>query len=260
MTLGIACSYAARGWPVFPLRARTKVPATRRGFLDATLEEDRIRAWWARHPNDGIGIANGALVVLDVDVGGKPGPASLAALIEIHGPLPPTWTAATPSGGTHYYFEGPATPPARRLGFAPGLDLLGVGGYVAAPPTRTAVGEYWWIDGGCSLARLPEWLTVRPEPPAPREYAPRAPGAVGEPYERARRYVSKMAPAISGSGGHAALWAVALVVVRGFALPLSDARAVLTEYSARCSPPWSAREIEHKIVQASKGGERGWLL
>ncbi len=78
---------------------------------------------------------------------------------------------------------------------------------------------------------------------------------------RARRYIAKMPPAISEQGGHAALWAVALTVVRGFDVPIEHARPVLEEYSARCVPPWSARELEHKLEDASDAdAEPGYLL
>src|SRR5919107_1194087 len=45
-------------------------PMTTSGFLDATTDPDRIRAWWARHPHANIGAPTGApgFDVLDVDV------------------------------------------------------------------------------------------------------------------------------------------------------------------------------------------------
>ena len=47
--------------------------------------------------------------------------------------------------------------------------------------------------------------------------------------DRARRYVEKMPPAISGSGGHNALFAVARVLIHGFDLPEDDAWQILIE-------------------------------
>ena len=70
--------------------------------------------------------------------------------------------------------------------------------------------------------------------------------------ERARHYVAKMSPAVSGSGGHDATFKVACVLLQGFDLPRSDARAILDEFNARCEPPWSDRELEHKLNQADK--------
>ena len=70
--------------------------------------------------------------------------------------------------------------------------------------------------------------------------------------DRARRYVEKMPPAISGSGGHNALFAVARVLIHGFDLPEDDAWQILIEYNARCIPPWSERELRHKLSAAGK--------
>src|SRR3990172_2317885 len=67
-TLSWALRYAALGWPVFPIRPKRKTPATKHGHLDATTDEIRIRDWWTRMPEAGIGIPTGcAFVVIDVD-------------------------------------------------------------------------------------------------------------------------------------------------------------------------------------------------
>ena len=65
--------------------------------------------------------------------------------------------------------------------------------------------------------------------------------------DRARGYVEKMPEAISGSGGHDALFAVASALIHGFDLPEADAWQILIEYNARCLPPWSERELRHKL-------------
>lgn len=78
--------------------------------------------------------------------------------------------------------------------------------------------------------------------------------------ERARRYISMMPRAISGQGGHNATFRVACVLVIGFALGESEAMTLLGEWNAGCQPPWSERELQHKIQSASKqDGERGLL-
>jgi hypothetical protein len=68
--------------------------------------------------------------------------------------------------------------------------------------------------------------------------------------ECARRYVARMPPAISRQGGHQATWAVAQVVFRGFSLSEADGRPIMEEYNQRCQPPWSEKELDHKIRQA----------
>ena len=81
--------------------------------------------------------------------------------------------------------------------------------------------------------------------------------------DRARKYVEKMPPAISGNGGHDALFAVACVLIHGFDLPEPEAWLILCEYNARCQPPWSDRELRHKLRSAGqltrRSRPRGYL-
>ncbi len=81
--------------------------------------------------------------------------------------------------------------------------------------------------------------------------------------ERARRYVAKCPPAVSGQSGHNATFHVAACLVHGFALSEPDALALLTEWNRICLPPWSGRELRHKVASASEASHsepRGWLL
>jgi hypothetical protein len=79
---------------------------------------------------------------------------------------------------------------------------------------------------------------------------------------RAQRYVARMPAAVSGQGGHQATWAVAQVLLRGFALSPDEARPLMQEYNARCVPSWSAKELEHKIHSADEKSRlpHGYLL
>jgi len=78
--------------------------------------------------------------------------------------------------------------------------------------------------------------------------------------DRARKYVAKMPAAVSGSGGHNQCFAVACALVLGFELNSDDAMSVLAEYSDRCQPPWSDKELRHKISSAmQQSGPRGYL-
>ena len=86
---------------------------------------------------------------------------------------------------------------------------------------------------------------------------------VEETVKRAMQYVAKMPEATSGQHGHDALMKVADVAVNGFGLDDADAMAVLRDYSQRCAPPWSDKELRHKLDEARKnklGRERGHLL
>lgn len=71
-------------------------------------------------------------------------------------------------------------------------------------------------------------------------------------------YLAKLPPAVSGSGGHSATLRAACECVR-FGLTDSEAMQALAEYNRRCSPPWSERELAHKVTSARKlaGGQAG---
>jgi hypothetical protein len=86
--------------------------------------------------------------------------------------------------------------------------------------------------------------------------------AGADPVRRARAYVERMPAAIAGQAGHRATFAAALVLVRGFSLSPAEARPILNEYSARCVPPWSEKELDHKLRQAVDKGRLpfGYLL
>lgn len=80
--------------------------------------------------------------------------------------------------------------------------------------------------------------------------------------ERARRYIAKCPPAISGQGGHDATFHTAAVLVHGFDLCHGEAMLLLQEWNQSCQPPWSERELRHKIESASRATHthpRGYL-
>lgn len=78
---------------------------------------------------------------------------------------------------------------------------------------------------------------------------------------RARAYIKKMPDAIQGENGSTACFNVARTLVRGFALSIDDAMPILKEYNQSCTPPWSEKELQHKLKSAEEsGGELGYLL
>ena len=72
-----------------------------------------------------------------------------------------------------------------------------------------------------------------------------------------------MPAAVSGSGGHSQTYAAATALVHGFGLDADTSYAILANYyNPRCSPPWSEKELRHKVNQAAtKPHDRpfGWL-
>jgi hypothetical protein len=198
--LDAALRAARRGWPVFPLRQGTKRPrAELTGWEQrATLDLDRIRHWWERHPDDNAAIATGpaGLVVVDLDLAesDEPRPADWPAarsgldvyntLASEHGGHRPTWTVGTPSGGFHLYYRapehgGPWRNTAGRIGWH--IDTRAAGGYVVAEGSAVHGCYYVVVDGG-PVAELPAWIADRLDAsPAPAfgSGAPPAPKAAG---------------------------------------------------------------------------------
>ncbi len=79
--------------------------------------------------------------------------------------------------------------------------------------------------------------------------------------ERAARYMRTVDPAVQGQNGSGQAFHAACVLVHGFALSVDEARPLFREWCDRCVPPWSEKEIEHKLRSAEKkGGPRGDLL
>lgn len=68
--------------------------------------------------------------------------------------------------------------------------------------------------------------------------------------DRIGAYVDACDPAISGQAGHNRTFSVACSLVNGFDLSASAALFWLKRYNERCQPPWSERDLEHKIQSA----------
>jgi putative DNA primase/helicase len=83
--------------------------------------------------------------------------------------------------------------------------------------------------------------------------------------ERITRYVNAVPPAISGQGGHARTFKLAIALVQGFDLSPEVALQFLEVYNRRCEPAWSRAELKHKLADAdsatpNNGQPRGYLI
>lgn len=130
----------------------------------ATADPVRIRHRFEMYPHANFGVPTGLLfgkVVLDAD--GAEGVATIFELERTLGPLPPTVTSLTPSGGQHRFFahDGAAIHNSVKI-VGPMLDVRGEGGQVvAAPSLHQKNKRYQWIQSPLhvGLARLPAaWI------------------------------------------------------------------------------------------------------
>ncbi len=176
-----ALKYATLPIPIFPCSPETKRPLTEHGFKDAVDDTDQVAVWWRQTPSAMIGMPTGErtdMFVLDVDnKNGHDGEAALAALVAKFGPLPPTRSAITGTGGRHIYFKHPGfTVQNSASKIADGLDIRGDGGYVILPPSVRADGTFYEWDRPGLVARAPEWLLdlIRAAPAPDQERYPEA--------------------------------------------------------------------------------------
>ena len=171
--------YLARGFAVVPVHGasaggcscgRTDCPSPGKRprvrwqrYVAARPTAARVRAWWRRWPEANIGVVTGrvsVLLVLDVDPRNG-GEDTLAALVAVHGPLPPTPEVRTGGGGRHCWFAIAEVVASGPVGA--GLDVKAEGGMAIAPPSRhVSGGSYRWTPGrgldDRPLAPAPAWL------------------------------------------------------------------------------------------------------
>ena len=184
-----AIEYAARGYAVFPIHSlrpdgnctcgelcgsAAKHPRTRRGLHDASKDSAIIDRWWTQWPESNVGIVTGetsGFFVLDID--GEEGEQSLESLLADGREFPPTLSAATGGGGRHILFRHPGGVKIKnstsKLGI--GIDIRGDGGYIVAPPSIHASGNFYqWFESTGDIADAPQWLLdlviESPKPPA----------------------------------------------------------------------------------------------
>lgn len=156
--------YCKLGIAVFPCEIKGKRPISglRGGWQTASASPTVARQRWLQWPDANVGaVPPPGMCALDIDPRNG-GHYSLEALEAQYGELPPTLTAATPSGGKHLFFKIPL---GRKLkkNIAPGLELFTHGrGYVLVSPSVTTK-RYEWLDTEefpslDDIADAPEWL------------------------------------------------------------------------------------------------------
>lgn len=136
-------AYQQAGLAVFPLKARTKDPATAHGYKDATTDRERFS--WDDH-NVGLPMSMNGLVAIDVD---DP-EAKVVKLLDRY----PTARQRTRKGFHAVYSTRETLSNSHTLG--PGVDVRGVGYIVVEPSIHPDGHEYTWESRG--IAPLPEEL------------------------------------------------------------------------------------------------------
>lgn len=244
-----------------------KHPAIDSWQTAASTELTILRDWFAgdRH-NIGVVCGPSGIVVIDVDPRNG-GNETLATLVADLGPLPTTITADSGGGGTHYVFRRPTGDLESKLG--PGVDLLRDSRqFLVEPSVHPSGGLYRWrascAPDEIAIASLPDAWIKRARRQAPRRPISTSPlVSTDAKMERARRYLARIPGAVSGDNGHTQTFNAVAHVMIGFDLDPDATRSIiLGDYNPRCDPPWSERDIDHKIRSVAEHckRERGYLL
>ena len=147
-----ALAWAARGFPVFPLRRGGKKPIVEGWQELATTDPETIRRVWNGHDYN-IGVHTRGLIIVDVDdKEGKTGSADWSVL----GYPDDTLTIQTPSGGRHLYYRSAVATGQPAL--TKSIDIRAAGlGYVVAPGS-VVDGKPYTILSDKPLADAPQSL------------------------------------------------------------------------------------------------------
>ena len=245
--LDAALSYARRGWAVFPLAPRSKIPAISKtaggsGVHDATTDETVIRQWWGRSPNANIGLACGPsrLLVIDLDAE-KGGLDSWAELRRENAINDDTILSLTGGGGVHLLFSLPDGASignsAGKLGT--GIDIRATGGYVVVPPSVHPNGHPYTWDVGF---HPDDWDPQPVPPPLLRLLTEDGNGKSAQPVEGK----------IAEGSRNATLTSLAGTMRRRGMGESAILAALLEENASRCDPPLSPSEvgrIAHSVGQ-----------
>ena len=246
-----ALAYAAKGWPIFPLKPGEKTPLEgSNGFKDATTNPDTIEAWWTETPDANIGFCPGdvGMAVIDIDPG-----ADEASL-----DLPETgMEASTPRGGKHLFYElelGEQVPPSASK-VAPNVDVRSSGSYVVLSPSVRADGEYRWSKSDKPSYRPDVLLETKTREKHKDAQVWLIEPDLEENIASAIKWLEGEAEvAKEGEGGDATTFATAaylrsLGISQDLALPL-----LLEHWIDRCDTSWSKEEmvgwLEGKIENA----------
>ena len=157
--LEAALRYADLGYHVLPLRTNSKLPQTKNGVQDASIDTDVIRDWWTVSANANVGISTKDLFVVDVDFNAIENEEKLLKYLKCTcGGI-----QFTSNGGRHYIFKQTSGKSWRNTAgkIANGVDTRGVGGYIVVAPSVVNGNPYSW----CTGFELCKRIELLPEPP-----------------------------------------------------------------------------------------------
>ena len=271
-----ALLYQGFGLNIAPASSQTKYTVMPRwsGAMTRKLTERQLSANFANPNADGLcifcGALSGNMEVIDFDQQARAF-AAWSAKIEALYPniVSQLVLERTQRGGLHVYYRtetvtrscvlangiDPATGVMNRL-----IETRAEGGLIICAPTPgytleqgsfasiPVIGDVMrsaMMDAARSLCEKP-----KEEPRHVPTINRRSDDDIGRVIDRAAAYLKRCPIAISGCSGHAVTMTVVRQVAYGFDLDDETALSLLNEWNATCQPPWSEKELRHKIKEA----------
>jgi Bifunctional DNA primase/polymerase, N-terminal len=219
----------------------------------------------------GYGIATGVrsgVFVIDLD-----GFVAIRAFYAM-GVVPRTFTVRRGPDRGHLYFNRPGFRVRTTAGvLAPGVDVRGDGGFVVAPGSPHKSGDTYEIADDVAVVDAPKWLLELPGLRQPKvrlhesssvelqrlevQIGTRVPRAWR--IERARAWLATQPSAVSGKAGHNATMRALACAVRENLLTDSDMIIeAISDWNARCEPPWQGSDLEHKVFEVMHRSTVPW--
>jgi hypothetical protein len=117
---------------------------------------------------------------------------------------------------------------------------------VEKPPLVISLADLDELAPGVVFADAPQQPETRIASANDRSLLPR------DIWDRVTRYLDTCEPAISGQRGHDTIYGVLCRVIHGFNLSPNQAWEAAVYYNRKCEPPWSEKELQHKVEDALK--------
>ncbi len=284
-------AFEAGDWIGVLLKTYRTGQATQRVVPLATAMSDRFQAWLSHRNAQGWNVYVGVNayrpgrsrrreavaavrhLFLEEDVDG---PGLLAALSTRRDLPPPSYVLHSSPGRLHVLWRVHDISPctierlqkqlARELSTdraatscAQTTRLPGLLNHKRQPGVRVDV-EYLHCGQVFSAVDLPDVRPLREERSAAHTSV--VPARDANRVDRARAFLRRVDPAVSGQQGDLRTFQVCCRIVRGFDLTEDEALRALADWNARCEPPWSEGELREKVRNARRYGREpvgGWL-
>jgi hypothetical protein len=183
--------------------------------------------------------------------------------------LPPAITVQSKAGQHHYFPLNPGEPRDRfphvqgvlaaHFGTDPAIKdlprVMRMPGFMHMKDPKNPI-LVRLVKADHARYSIDDLIAAYPAPDAPPEaVTDEAPlPSLEERIANARAYVAKVPGALEGYQGDKATFKVCAMLVRDFGLSEEEAFPILSEWNARCVPPWSEPQLREKLSNAMKYG------